>query len=67
MNSRKRERRSYIRSAVLSFGCTAVCIGIDIYNFIRAGRIYVDWKIAVSVVIYILLIFLGIRAIKKAL
>jgi hypothetical protein len=62
----RQERRIYIRSAVICFACTAVCIGIDIRNFIYAGHFYFNWNIGISIVIYILLILCGIRALRKA-
>lgn len=34
MDFEAREKRKYIRNALLSFVCTAVCIGIDI---VRSG------------------------------
>lgn len=65
MNSRDKQRHLYIRNAALSFGCTAVCIGVDIRNFIMAGHFYLNWNIGISIVIYVVLIMLGIRAVKK--
>jgi hypothetical protein len=66
MDSKNKERRRYIRSAVVCFVCTAVCIGIDVRNFIYAGHIYFNWNIGFSIVMYIVLILCGIWALKKA-
>lgn len=66
MEAREKERRVYIRNAVVCFVCTAICIGIDIKNFYTAGGFYVNTNIIVSFVLYILLIFAGIRAVKQA-
>ena len=66
MNADSKEKRMYIRNAVVCFVCTAVCIGIDIRNFCIAGRLYFNWNLAISIVLYILLIIAGIRAVKKA-
>lgn len=56
----------YIRNALVCFACTAVCISIDIRNFIQAGHFYINWNIGLSFALYIVLIFMGIRAVKKA-
>lgn len=66
MNSREKQKRIYIRNALLSFICTAVCIGIDIRSFVLAGRVFFNWKLGVSYVLYIILIAMGIRAVIKA-
>lgn len=66
MNADGKEKRMYIRNAVVCFVCTAVCIGIDIRNFYNAGGFYFSWNFAISIVLYILLIAAGIRAVKKA-
>ena len=66
MNSRERQRRVYIRNAMLSFICVAVCLVIDIRSFVLRGGIYFTWQLGISYVLYVLLVFLGIRAVKKA-
>ncbi len=66
MNSKERQKHIYIRNALLSFLCTAVCIGIDIRSFVLAGRIFFNWKLGLSYVLYIILICMGIRAVMKA-
>ena len=66
MDSETKQRRVYIRSAVVCFLCTAVCIGIDVRNFIRAGHLYLNLQIGISCLLYALLIFMGIRALRKA-
>ena len=66
MDFEAREKRKYIRNALLSFVCTAVCIGIDIRSFWRHGGFYMTWQLAVSFVLYVILNFMGIRAVKKA-
>ena len=48
MDFEAREKRKYIRNALLSFVCTAVCIGIDIRSFWRHGGFYMTWQLAVS-------------------
>jgi hypothetical protein len=63
--SKEKERRVYMRNALVCFACTAVCIAIDIRNFINAGHFYFTWGLALSCVIYLLFILMGIRAIKK--
>lgn len=65
MDSESRQRRVYIRNAVICFVCTIVCIGIDIWNFIKAGHLYFNLEIGISCLLYVLLIFMGIRAIHK--
>lgn len=66
MDSNEKQRRLYVRNALICFACTASCIGIDIRNFIQAGQFYFNWNIGLSFALYIVLIFLGIRSIKKA-
>lgn len=66
MNWNEKQKRIYIRNALLSFICTAVCIGIDIRSFVLAGRVFFNWKLGVSYVLYIILIAMGIRAVIKA-
>lgn len=66
MNASDKQRRSYYRSAMICFICTAVCIGIDIRDFWYAGQIYFTWKTGVSFALYVLLILMGIRALHKA-
>lgn len=51
MDFEAREKRKYIRNALLSFVCTAVCIGIDIRSFWRHGGFYMTWQLAVSFVL----------------
>ncbi len=65
MDSESKQRRVYIRNAVICFVCTAVCIGIDIRNFIKAGHLYFNLEIGISCLLYVLLIFMGVRAIRK--
>lgn len=66
MNSAEKQKRVYIRNALLSFICTAICIFIDIRNFVSAGHIFFNWKLGVSYLLYIALIFMGIRAVIMA-
>lgn len=54
MDFEAREKRKYIRNALLSFVCTAVCIGIDIRSFWRHGGFYMTWQLAVSFVLYVI-------------
>ena len=65
MDSESKQRRVYIRNAAVCFICTAVCIGIDIRNFIKAGHLYFNIEIGISCLLYALLIFMGIHAIRK--
>lgn len=66
MDSNTKQKRTYVRSALICFACTAVCIGIDIRNFIRAGHLYFNFEIGVSIIMYAMLIFMGVRAIRKS-
>lgn len=66
MNSNEKQKRMYIRNALLSFICTAVCLVIDIRGFVLAGHLYFNWRLGVSYLLYIVLIAMGIRAVKKA-
>ncbi len=66
MNSNDMKRHSYIRNAFVCFICTAVCIAMDVRNFIDAGGFYWDWNIGLSIVLYVVLIGLGIRLIRKS-
>jgi len=66
MDAETRQRRTYIRNAILSFVITGICLGVDIKSFYVNGGFYMNWKMGVSFVLYALLIFMGIRAIKKA-
>lgn len=61
MDFEAREKRKYIRNALLSFVCTAVCIGIDIRSFWRHGRFLYDVAAGGTFVLYVILIFMGIR------
>lgn len=65
MDSNTRQRRIYLYNAVVCFVCTAVCIGIDIHKIITTGRIELSPELGISCALYALLIFLGIRAIRK--
>lgn len=65
MDSDTKQRRIYIRNAVICFLCTAICIGIDIRNFIKAGHLYFNIEIGISCLLYALLIYMGIRAVRK--
>lgn len=65
MDSREKLRRVYIRNAILSFVCTFVCIIIDIRAIVVQHESILTWKMGVSVLLYILLIIMGTRAIKK--
>lgn len=65
MNANEKQRRIYTRNALVCFACTAVCIAIDIQNFMRVG-FYFNWNIGLSFALYIVLIILGIRAVKKS-
>lgn len=65
MDSQNKTLRVYQRNVLISFLCVAVCIGIDIRNFIQNRSITFTWQLAVSIIVYILLILMGIRSIKK--
>lgn len=62
----ERESGLYHRNALICFICVGVCLAFDLQKYIRAGHFYWDWSIALSVVLYALLIFLGVRSLKKA-
>lgn len=65
MDSVTKQRRIYVRNAMICFLCTAICIGIDIRNFIKAGHLYFNLEIGISCLLYALLIYMGIRAVRK--
>lgn len=64
MNSIEKERRLYTRTIILSFALVVVCIGVDIYRYIQ-GTLTFNTEFALSLVLYGILIFLGIRSIRK--
>lgn len=65
MESQNKTLRVYQRNVLISFLCVAVCISIDIRNYIQNGNITFTWQLAVSIIVYILLIHMGIRSIKR--
>lgn len=65
MDSDTKQRRIYVRNAMICFLCTAICIVIDIRNFIKAGHLYFNLEIGISCLLYALLIYMGIRAVRK--
>lgn len=62
----ERELGIYHRNALICFICVGACLVFDIQKYIRAGHFYWDWNTALSVVLYALLIFLGVRSLRKA-
>lgn len=62
----ERETSIYHRNALICFLCVGVCLFFDIQKYIQAGHFYFDWNIILSVVLYALLIYLGVRSIRKA-
>ncbi len=65
MDSETRQRHMYARNAMICFGVTIACIVIDIKNFISVGHFYFNREMAVSFALYILLVVLGVRALRK--
>lgn len=65
MDANEKQRRLYIRNALICFACTAVCISIDIRTFIQEGHFSLNWNTGLSFALYIVLILMGVRAIKK--
>ena len=64
-SSNEREVHSYYRTAFVCFLCLAACLFFDIRKYILASRILFDVEFFVSLLLYVLLIFLGIRSIRK--
>lgn len=64
-SSNEREKQSYYRTACVCFICIAACLFFDIRKFISAGHIILDWELGISLILYVLLLFLGIRSIHK--
>lgn len=64
-SSKEREARSYQRAAVICFICVAVCLFYDIRRYVLAGRIIFDVEFFISLLLYAVLVFLGIRSIRK--
>lgn len=65
VTSKEREARSYQRAAVICFICVAVCLFWDIRRYVLAGRIIFDVEFFISLLLYAILVFLGIRSIRK--
>ena len=65
VTSKEREARSYQRAAVICFICVAVCLFYDIRRYVLAGRIVFDVEFFISLLLYVVLIFLGIRSVRK--
>ena len=65
VTSKEREARSYQRAAVICFICVAVCLFWDIRRYVLAGRIVFDVEFFISLLLYAVLIFLGIRSVRK--
>lgn len=65
VTSKEREARSYQRTAVICFICVAVCLFWDIRRYMLAGRIIIDTEFFISLLLYAVLVFLGIRSIRK--
>lgn len=61
----QREKQTYFRSAAVCFVCVAACIFLDIRKFLSAGHLIIDWEFGISLLLYVVLIFLGIRSIRK--
>lgn len=63
--SEQRERRSYTRAAMICFACVIICLVFDIQKFYKAGHIIFDLEFFISIIVYVLLVFLGIRSLRK--
>ncbi len=63
-SSSERESGSYTRAALVCFVCIIACLVLDVKKYIRYG-FSLDWDFALSIVLYLILIFLGVRAFRK--
>lgn len=64
-SSAERENRLHYRTALVCFVCIALCIYLDVQKYMRAGSFYLDWSFALSILLYLVLLFLGVRALRK--
>lgn len=64
-SSNERESGMHYRTALMCFVCLALCIYLDVQKYMRAGAFYMDGSFAVSILLYIVLVVLGIRAFFK--
>lgn len=64
--SEQKEQRRYVRTALICFSCLVLCLIFDIQKFYKLGRIVFDLEFFISLVLYALLIFLGIRSLRKS-
>lgn len=64
-SSTERESSMHYRTALVCFVCIALCIYLDVQKYMRAGSFYLDWNFAFSILLYLVLLFLGIRALRK--
>lgn len=64
-SSTERESSMHYRTALVCFVCIALCIYLDVQKYIRAGSFYLDWNFALSILLYVVLAFLGIHALRK--
>lgn len=64
--SEQKEQRSFTRAAIICFACVILCLVFDIQKFYKAGHIIFDLEFFLSILLYALLIFLGIRSFRKA-
>ena len=63
-SSTDREVSTYNRTALICFVCVIACIVFDVQKYTRNG-FSLDWNLALSIALYIILTLLGIRAIRK--
>lgn len=61
-SSTEREVNTYNRTAC--FACVVACIVFDVQKYTRYG-FSLDWNLALSIALYIILTLLGIRAFRK--
>lgn len=63
-SSTEREVNTYNRTALICFACVVGCIVFDVQKYTRYG-FSLDWNLALSIALYIILTLLGIRAFRK--
>ena len=63
-SSTEREVSTYNRTALICFACVVACIVFDVQKYTRSG-FSLDWNLALSIALYIILTLLGIRAFRK--
>ena len=62
--STEREISTYNRTALICLVCVIACIVFDVQKYTRTGFSF-DWNLVLSILLYVVLILLGIRAFRK--